>query len=91
MYPKSFNQDISEWDVSNVTDMSFMFNNAESFNQDISRWDVSKVTNMSSMFEKCTSFDQDLSGWDVSKVERYYHSNMFRNCSCQEEYHPKFE
>ena len=28
----SFNQDISNWDVSNVTDMSYMFSGAESFN-----------------------------------------------------------
>ena len=37
--------DISEWDVSNVTNMSFMFTgcmNLESF--DVSNWDVSKVT-----------------------------------------------
>ena len=40
----SFNQDISNWDVSNVTNMSVMFNGATSFNQDISSWDVSSVT-----------------------------------------------
>ena len=34
-----FNQDISSWDVSNVTDMGGMFSNS-SFNQDISSWDV---------------------------------------------------
>ena len=37
---KSFNQDISGWDVSNVTDMSSMFSRAASFNQDIGGWDV---------------------------------------------------
>ena len=42
----SFNQDISSWDVSNVTDMGGMFGNS-SFNQDISSWDVSNVTVMS--------------------------------------------
>ena len=35
-----FNQDISSWDVSNVTDMRGMFERS-SFNQDISSWDVS--------------------------------------------------
>ncbi|WP_434325812.1 BspA family leucine-rich repeat surface protein [Mycoplasma leachii] len=38
-----FNQDISTWDVSKVTNMSDMFYNATSFNQDLSKWDVSKV------------------------------------------------
>ena len=42
----SFNQDLSEWDVSGVTDMNSMFDYAGSFNQDISHWDVSSVTDM---------------------------------------------
>ncbi|MGY8940329.1 MAG: BspA family leucine-rich repeat surface protein, partial [Flavobacteriales bacterium] len=46
----SFNQNISSWDVSNVTTMRMMFHRASSFNQDISAWDVSKVTSMRSMF-----------------------------------------
>ena len=41
-----FNQDISSWDVSNVTTMNQMFYNAQSFNQDLSAWDVSNVTDM---------------------------------------------
>jgi surface protein len=36
-----FNQDISSWNVSNVTSMNFMFYDAKSFNQDISKWNVS--------------------------------------------------
>ena len=47
----SFNQDISSWDTSNVTDMSAMFWSAESFNQDLSAWDVSNVTSASLMFK----------------------------------------
>jgi len=41
----AFNQNISGWDVSSVTDMEGMFYNAIEFNQDISGWDVSSVTN----------------------------------------------
>ena len=55
-------------DLSGVTDMSGMFQDATSFNQDISVWDVSTITNMSSMFQGATSFNQDISGWDVSNV-----------------------
>jgi surface protein len=43
---KSFNGDLSNWKVSNVTDMSGMFERAGSFNGDLSNWDVSNVTNM---------------------------------------------
>ncbi len=42
----TFNQDIGDWDVSQVTNMSYMFDSADSFNQDIGNWDVSQVTNM---------------------------------------------
>ena len=59
--------DISEWDVSNVEDMSFMFRKS-SFNGDISNWDVSNVKNMSGMFEG-SDFNGDISKWNVSKVE----------------------
>jgi surface protein len=37
---EDFNEDISGWDVSNVTNMHNMFACAKSFNQDISGWDV---------------------------------------------------
>ena len=48
-----FNQDISNWDVSNVTDMYAMFEGCRSFNQDISNWDVSKVKYNTHMFFIC--------------------------------------
>ena len=59
---------ISNWDVSNVTDMSNMFEEATSFNQPIGNWDVSKVTNMEGMFFFAKSFNHTLNDWDVSKV-----------------------
>ena len=62
-----FNQDISSWDVSNVTDMWGMFLFTP-FNQDISSWDVSSVTDMGSMFGSTTTFNQPIGGWDVSNV-----------------------
>ena len=64
----AFNQDISTWDVSNVTDMDGMFAFATSFNQDIGSWDVSSVTNMYYMFDSATSFNQNIGDWDVSNV-----------------------
>ena len=64
----TFNQDLSKWDVSAVTDMEHMFYGAKAFNQDVSKWDVSKVTDMKFMFYGASAFNQDLSKWDVSAV-----------------------
>ena len=63
-----YNGDISEWDVSNVTNMQGMFWNATLFNQPIGDWDVSNVTNMSYMFYQSYNFNQPIGDWDVSNV-----------------------
>ena len=62
----SFNSDISFWDTSSVTDMSFMFYRASSFDQDIGNWDTSNVTIFRGMFEYALAFNQNIGGWDVS-------------------------
>jgi surface protein len=63
-----FNQPIGDWDVSNVTDMNSMFQDAIAFNQDISSWDVSNVTDMTRMFRSAYAFNQDISNWSVANV-----------------------
>lgn len=63
-----FNGNISDWDVSSVTDMRSMFLFASSFNQDIGSWNVSSVTNMVEMFRDASSFNQNIGNWDVSSV-----------------------
>ena len=64
--------EISNWDVSNVTNMRMMFsgenNDVSSFNQPLNKWNVSKVTNMGYMFRDAWSFNQPLNDWDVSNV-----------------------
>jgi len=75
---KDFNGDISQWDVSNVEYMGFIFYGCSKFNCDISMWDVHNVKNMKYMFRGCEQFKQDLSKWDVSNVE--YMHNAFKNC-----------
>lgn len=75
---------IEKWDVSNVTDMSYMFCYAKNFNQNISKWNVSKVKNMRGMFQFASAFNQDISSWDVSNVENM--SSMFYDAGafCQD-------
>ena len=51
------------WDVSRVTDMSFLFQGMSQFNVDISQWEMSQVTTAAGMFEGAASFYRDISGW----------------------------
>ena len=70
---------VGTWDVSQVTDMSNLFNSYPDFNEDISGWNVSNVTDMNSMFANCSAFNQDIGGWNVSNVTNM--GSMFVNCS----------
>ena len=73
------NIDISDWDVSNVTNMENMFFDCHEFNCNLSKWDVSNnTTDMGAMFRNCSKFDSDLSNWDVSNVRHM--EEMFVNC-----------
>ncbi|MEX0363461.1 MAG: BspA family leucine-rich repeat surface protein, partial [Allomuricauda sp.] len=66
----SFNGDLSNWDVSTITSMAYMFMGATSFNDgSLNNWNVNSTTIMGYMFYGASSFNQDLSNWDVSKVE----------------------
>ena len=83
-----FNGDISNWDVSNVKNMSYMFWGCKKFNQDISSWNVSNVKKMRNMFFGCKLFNQDISNWNVSDVINMDY--MFFDCAIEEKYKPKF-
>ena len=71
------NQDISSWDVSNVTNMQWVFAYTTSFNQPLNSWDVSSVTNIRGMFKNTSSFNQPLNNWDVSNDINMY--EMFQD------------
>jgi len=70
---------MNAWDVSGVTNMSSMFNNAANFNQDISSWDTSNVTDMGFMFNSATNFNQPIGSWNTSNVTNMY--GMFNNAT----------
>lgn len=59
--------DVSTWDTSTITDMSYMFLEASTFDQPIGSWNTSSVTNMTNMFN-LTAFDQPLNSWNTANV-----------------------
>ncbi len=56
------------WDVSSVTDMSYMFAYTDDFNQPVGSWNTSSVTSMEGMFLNSYAFNQSVSNWDTSRV-----------------------
>ena len=69
--------DLTKSCVSNVTNMSDLFQNITDFNQAIGNWDVSFVTTMYAIFQQAESFNQDIGNWDVSNVKEM--TRMFMN------------
>ena len=78
---------LSNWDVSNVTNMSFMFFGCDASDLSaLSNWDVGRVTDMSYMFSSCYKLI-DASGindWNIINVNNF--TSMFSGCSV----HPEF-
>ena len=68
---------INTWDVTQITDMTNLFEGKTDFNSDISNWQTTQVTNMSSMFKNCSKFNRDISDWDVANVVNF--QDMFKN------------
>tara|TARA_Y100000114_G_scaffold108129_1_gene101508 strand:- start:4533 stop:7541 length:3009 start_codon:yes stop_codon:yes gene_type:complete len=67
----AFNQDISSWDVSGVTNFVACFQSADAFNQPIGNWTINTSganVNMDAMFYTTPAFNQDISTWDMSEV-----------------------
>ncbi len=59
-------------DLSQVTDMSWMFANAKTLNEPLNHWDVSHIHEMVQVFYDAEAFNQPLDQWDVSQVTTMY-------------------
>ena len=78
---KLTNLNLSSFDTSQVTDMSYMFSRCSSLtNIDVSSFNTSQVTSMYNMFFNCSSLiSLDLSNFDISQVTKMF--NIFSGCS----------
>lgn len=83
-----YNQSLSDWDTSKVTNMSNMFAqqlNVSGFNQDIGSWNTSSVTNMGLMFYNNYYFNNggssSINNWNTSNVidmnNMFYQAGVF--------------
>jgi surface protein len=61
---------LNNWNVSGVTNMSFLFFSATSFNQNIGNWNLRSCSTATQMFRRSTSFNNggspSISGWTMS-------------------------
>ena len=74
--------DISGWDTSNVTDMTFMFRHCPKLKNiiGIENLDVSKLEYSNCMFSNCENLvELDLTNWNPISLENAYY--MFSYCS----------
>ena len=71
--------EISDYDVSLVTDMSELFKDKAEFNADISAWNTSQVTDMNNMFGNAFAFNQDIGSWNTAQVTSM--NAMFRGAT----------
>jgi hypothetical protein len=82
-----FNDDISDWDVSSVTNFFAMFFECTQYNHNLSKWDVSNGIDFRFMFVQAISFQQQLC-WTITTTASTegateeadnYLFDMFRN------------
>ena len=74
--------DVTNWDISNITDLSTIFMNYTNVKRIIglNAWNTSHVTRMSSMFANCRCLEEvDLTSFDTSNVQTFAY--MFCGCN----------
>jgi surface protein len=72
----AFNQNISSWNTSAVTDMYAMFQDATAFNQNIGTWNVANVANFTNFMTgktpatfSTTNLNAIYNGWSTQAVQ----------------------
>ena len=80
-FAETYGWPMDRWDVSNIHDLTYVFDGKVLFNEKISSWNTSNVTHMSFMFHDTRSFDQNVSSWNTLNVINMYamfdHSQSF--------------
>jgi len=69
-FTKTDANDIKDWDVSAVTDMSYLFQKSKFDSLDLSSWNIGNVANMAYMFANDSNVNKvkNLANWDTKNV-----------------------
>jgi surface protein len=91
-FASAFNQDLSKWNVSKITNMQAMFQNCSVYNNGadtdvnagtgragLDGWDMSNVTNVMQMFLYCSAFNRPIGNWNTAKVTAWW--QLFAYCT----------
>jgi surface protein len=75
-----FNQDIINWDVSNVTNMGSMFFEAKAFNKNIANWDFTNIKECDYMLKNAEAFEEKYNNGEslpnyIDEVKRWFNFN----------------
>ena len=74
---------LSNWNMSNSTDLSFMFSKCKNLNniKGIKNWNVENIINFGRMFYGCRNLKDvnDLQNWNMNKAQNI--DEMFSNCT----------
>jgi surface protein len=70
---------LNSFNMSNVTNVSYMFGSCANFDTPINNWNTSSITNMSGMFFGASKFNQSIGTWNTASVTNM--SSMFNGAS----------
>ena len=78
----TFNEDISQWNVSQGTTFEYMFRNAQDFNVNLDRWEMKNAANLRGMFQNATRFSHDLCAWGDHLPSTAVTTQAFAGTAC---------
>ena len=67
-YATKSNPKTTDWETSQVTDMSYMFHTTNQANPDVENWETSHVTNMDFMFAYTPNANPNTSAWSLESI-----------------------